>query len=64
MNDELKQENKIDKINRKLDIIILLLILIAIIIFVVLMYVERNFLELYNQYGDNNGYGQRYIINP
>ena len=49
MNNDLKQEDKIDKMNRKLDIIILLLILIAIIIFVILMYVERNFWELYNK---------------
>ena len=64
MNDDLNKEDRIDKMNRKLDIIILLLILIAIIIFVVLMYVERNFWELYNQYGNSNGYGQRYIISP
>ena len=62
-NDEqLNLEKRLNKIEQKLDTLILCAILIVILLLVILFISNNSFLEIYNKYGNELGQGQRYII--
>lgn len=62
-NDEqLNIEKRLNKIEQKLDALILFAILVVILLIVILFVNNNIFLEVYNQYGNELGHGQRYII--
>lgn len=62
-NDEqLNTEKRLNKIEQKLDTLILCAILVIILLLVIIFMENETFLEVYNQYGNELGQGQRYII--
>ena len=61
-NEQINVEKRLNKIEQKLDTLILFAILIVILLLVVLFVNNNIFLEVYNRYGNELGQGQRYII--